>query len=87
MKNKEHSKRRSMKFLLKSLSGDQHFHTNLRGGGKFNQKYKNVFHTLPQIINDPYITFRTMNQIRHAFNNSFRIGRQKLPFTLESIEH
>ena len=34
MKNKEHSKRRSMEFLLKPWSGNQTFYINLRGGKK-----------------------------------------------------
>ena len=32
VKNKEHFKRRSMEFLLKSWSGDRKFYINLRGG-------------------------------------------------------
>ena len=38
MKNKEHSKRRSMEFLLKPWSGDQNFYINLRGGTKILSK-------------------------------------------------
>ena len=34
MKNKEHFKRRTMEFLLKSWSGDQNIYINLRGGTK-----------------------------------------------------
>ena len=34
MKNKEHFKRMTMKFLRKSWSGDQNIYTNLRGGTK-----------------------------------------------------
>ena len=34
MKNKEHFKRRTMEFLLKSWSGDQNICINLRGGTK-----------------------------------------------------
>ena len=34
MKNKEHFKRRTMEFLLKSWSGDQNIYINLRAGTK-----------------------------------------------------
>ena len=48
MRNKEHFKRMSMKFLLKSWSGDQHFLHKSEWGCEFHQIYENVFHPLPK---------------------------------------
>ena len=44
MKNKEHFKRRTMEFLLKSWNGDQNIYISLRGGTKIPL---NIYECLP----------------------------------------
>ena len=54
MENKEHFKRRTMEFLLKSWSGGQNIYINLRGGDENSIKYMRMSSTpSPQVINDP----------------------------------
>ena len=64
MKNREHFKRRSMKFLLKFWSGDQNFYINLRGDGKFHQIPMRMSSIAsPQVINDPFLAVCSLSNI------------------------
>ena len=66
MKNKEHFKRRTIEFLLKSCGGDQNIYINLRGDENFIKYMKMSSITpSPTVINDPSLS--------EGWNNSTKL--------------
>ena len=74
MKSREHFKRRSMKFLLKSSSSCQNFYINLRGGRKF-MRMSSI--PSPQVINDPSLV--------GAKNHDAELTRTKRKIAIEKV--